>query len=141
MTRLRVIVPLILMINVAWADEAPCRRDGDNVVCQRDGFDKLVKKLIDEKARADVLDVRLTEMTASRDDVTKAMLACESKPPVVVPPPVKPTWQAVGPVVLSIVGSGVLGVVAMMDGATTGRAVGAVVGFLSVGAGLYWAIP
>ena len=71
----------------------------------------------------------------------RALDACVSKPP---PEPVviKPTaLSKVGPVVLSIVGSGVLGITAMMDGQTAGRAIGAVVGFLSVGAGLYWAMP
>lgn len=141
MTALRVFVPLILMTGVAWADESPCRRDGDNVVCQRDGFDKLVKKLIDEKARADVLDVKLAEMTASRDDVTKAMAACEARPPVVLPPPVIPAWRTVTPVVLSAVGAAVLTTGVAIDLGPTGRVTAAVVGLAAVGVGVVLALP
>ena len=141
MTALRAVVTVILMTGVAWADEPPCRADGDRVSCDKPSFDKLVKKLIDEKARADVLDVKLAEMTASRDDVTKAMLACESKPPVVLPPPAIPAWRTVMPVVLSAVGAAVLTTSVAIDIGATGRVTGAVVGLAAVGVGVVLALP
>lgn len=135
---------LLAVAPIAAADE-PCRATGTSesptVTCTKPGFDVLVRKIIDTTAERDVLKVKLDAMTAERDDVKTALDACVAKPP---PEPVviKPTaMEKVGPVVLGILGAGVLGVTSMMDGATAGRAIGAVVGFLSVGAGLYWAVP
>ena len=132
MTALRVFVPLILMTGVAWADESPCRRDGDNVVCQRDGFDKLVKKLIDEKARADVLDVKLTSVTADLGAVTTALRTCEAA---------KPPQRSVGPVVTAAIGAAVLTAAVAIDLTVVGRVAGAVVGLAAVGVGITLALP
>ena len=135
---LRTFVTLILVSSAARAE---CRNVGPDVVCDKPSFDTLVSKCLDFDKSAKVCSVKLTAAETTVSETDAALKACLAKPP---PEPVviKPSaLSKVGPVVLSIVGSGVLGVTAMMDGATTGRAVGAVVGFLSVGAGLYWAIP
>lgn len=135
---LRTFVTLILVSSAARAE---CRNVGPDVTCDKPSFDTLMSKCLDFDKSAKVCTVKLDAVNANLVGVTQSLTACESKPP---PEPVviKPSAMSkVGPVVLSIIGSGVLGVTAMMDGATTGRAVGAVVGFLSVGAGLYWAIP
>lgn len=133
---------MVLWSAGAMAEEQqPCRADGELVICTRPAFDKLVAKTIDARAERDVLKVKLDAAVADRSDVQRALDACVNKPP---PEPVviKPTaLEKVGPVVLGVLGSGILGISSMMDGASTGRVTLAVVGFVSVGAGLYWAMP
>jgi ABC-type uncharacterized transport system ATPase subunit len=96
-TRLLVILTIILLILapiVAFAEEQPCRAEGDTVVCQREGFDVLVHKLVDAKASADacvvmreadaanlrVSDAKLAAAVASAD-VARAELAAEKAKP------------------------------------------------------------
>lgn len=139
---IRLLVLMILWSAVSMAEEQqPCRADGDRVSCDRAAFDALTRKIIDARAERDVLKVKLDAAVADRSDVQRALDACVNKPP---PEPVviKPTaLSSIGPVVLGVVGAGVLGISSMMDGASTGRVTLAVVGFVSVGTGIVWAVP
>lgn len=135
----RLALAILLVPMLAWADEAPCRRDGDNVVCQRDGFDKLVKKLIDEKARADVLDVKLTAVNADLAGLTASLTACESKLPAV--PPTPSATRVVVPVVLGAIGAAILTGSMAIDLEASGRVAGAIVGLAAVSVGIVLALP
>ena len=137
----------LMVLMVLWsagsmAEEPPCRAtENGTVTCDRTAFDALTRKIVDARAERDVLKVKLDAAAQDRSDVQRALDACASKPP---PEPVviKPTvLSSIGPVVLGAIGAGVLGISSMMDGASTGRVTLAVVGFVSVGAGLYWAMP
>lgn len=135
------ILLVLLASESITAAEEPCRAEGDRVSCERVAFDALMRKVVDSRAERDVLKVKLDAAVADGSDAHRALDACIAKPPP-EPVVVRPSaLEKVGPVVLGVLGSGVLGITAMMDGQTAGRAVGAVVGFLSVGAGLYWAMP
>lgn len=135
------IVLLLTMISFMATAEEPCRADGDRVSCEREAFDKLMKKVVDARADRDKLAVKLEAVIEDRSDVQKLLEACVAKPP---PEPVviKPTvMRAVGPVVLGAVGAVALGVSVAGDFGSTGRSVGAVVGLLAVGGGIVWALP
>ena len=97
MTRLLILLTIILLILaplIAFAEEQPCRADGDTVVCKREGFDVLVRKVIDARATADkcvleaesrtadakVLDAKLAAAIAEAD-VARAELAVERSKP------------------------------------------------------------
>ena len=137
----RWLMGLMLVGSIASAEE-PCRAtENGTVTCDRAAFDALTRKIIDARAERDVLKVKLDAAMADGSDANRALSACLSKPP---PDPVviRPSaLQTIGPVVLGAVGALTLGVTAMMDGASGGRAAGAVVGLLAVGTGLYWAMP
>ena len=136
----RWLMGLMLVGSIASAEE-PCRADGDRVSCERVAFDALTRKIIDARAERDVLKVKLDAAMADGSDANRALSACLSKPP---PEPVviRPSaLQTIGPVVLGAVGALTLGVTAMMNGASGGRAAGAVVGLLAVGTGIVWAMP
>lgn len=135
-----VAVLMILWSAVSMAEE-PCRADGDRVSCERAAFDRLTAKIIDARAERDVLKVKLDAAAQDLSDVQRALDACVAKPrpePLVIRPTV---LSSVGPVVLGALGAGVLGISSMMDGASTGRVTLAVVGFLSVGGAVIWAMP
>ena len=137
---IRLLVLMILWSAVSMAEE-PCRADGDRVSCERAAFDALTRKIIDARAERDVLKVKLDAAMADGSDANRALSACLAKPtpePVVIRPS---ALQTIGPVVLGAVGALTLGVTAMMDGASGGRAAGAVVGLLAVGTGIVWAVP
>lgn len=133
-------VSLVLWPAGAMAEE-PCRADGDRVSCEREAFDKLMAKVVDARARANALEVRLKAAVADREDVAAALKACAEKPP---PEPVvlKPTaLRAVGPVILSAIGAAVLTAAVAVDVGASGRVTGAVVGLAAVGIGVVLALP
>ncbi len=97
MTRLLIVLTIILLILapvVALGEEGPCRADGDTVVCKREGFDVLVRKVIDARASAEkcvleaesrtadakVLDAKLAASLAETE-VARAKLAVERSKP------------------------------------------------------------
>lgn len=135
-----VLFAFLLTASVAVAEEAPCRPDGDRVVCNRAGFDVLVKKLIDAKASTETLSIKLDAMTKDADDAHKALEVCLSRPEPKPPEPVS-AQRAVLPVVLGAVGASVLVGSIAADIGTSGRTIGAVVGSALVGAGIVLALP
>lgn len=129
-----------LTASVAVADEAPCRPDGDLVICKRAGFDVLVKKLIDSKAESEKLVIKLEAMTKDADDAHKALETCLSRPEPKPPEPVS-AQRAIAPVVAAALGAAVLVGSVSADIGSTGRTVGVVVGLAAVGAGIVLALP
>jgi len=131
---------LCLTASAASAEEAPCRPVGDTVVCNRAGFDVLVKKLIDSKAATETLSIKLDAMTQDANDTHKSLEACLSRP-IPEPPAPMSAQRAVTPVVLGVVGAAVLTASVAADIGSSGRAIGAVVGSALVGTGIVLALP
>jgi hypothetical protein len=135
-----IILGALFTASSAWAEEPPCRPVGDTVVCNRAGFDVLVKKLIDAKAEGEKLSIKLDAMTQDANDTHKSLEACLSRP---IPEPPKPpsAQRAVLPVVLGAVGASVLVGSIAADIGSSGRTIGAVVGSALVGTGIVLALP
>jgi len=127
---------LLLGLSVARADEDPCKPVGSTVVCDRAGFEILVKKLIDSDADAKRTKVLLDAKTADYEEAQTALTDCLDIPKV--PPVPVPKELAVGPMVLGIAGGLVAGALAVVDTSATVRATGVVVGSALVGAGILW---
>lgn len=89
-----VVLGLVVFPLVALSEEAPCRADGDTVVCQRAGFDTLVKKFLDTKAALEkcvleaesrtadmkVLDARLALALSERDAARAEVEVWKTRP-------------------------------------------------------------
>ena len=63
----------------AWAQESPkaCTGSGDKVTCSREGFDKLVKGYVDQKASTEKCVIELDAAKAAIADRDKAMVALQ----------------------------------------------------------------
>ena len=131
---------MLLLTSVAAADEAPCRPDGDRVICNRAGFDVLVRKLVDAKAEGEKLSIMLDVSKKDADDAHKALETCLSRPEPKPPEPVS-AQRAIAPVVAAALGAAVLVGSVSADIGSTGRTVGVVVGLAAVGAGIVLALP
>ena len=94
MTRKLAVLVFLACASAAQAEEQPCRADGATVVCQREGFDILVGKLLDAKsaaakcvleselrtADAAILKTRLGLANAERDKALADVTVLRSKP-------------------------------------------------------------
>lgn len=63
---------------VARATEQPCHRDGSNVVCTKEGFEKLVDATIDFKAQAQDTTLKLT----ARERDLDTCITAKPQPPM-----------------------------------------------------------
>jgi hypothetical protein len=84
----------LLLALPAVAEDSPCKRQGDLVVCRREGFDVLVAKTVSFKAEAEKAAARIVAMEAqskadaSRIDLLVAerelgraeLAACKARP-------------------------------------------------------------
>lgn len=126
------------------AEPPPCRNTGSEenptVTCDRRGFDVLVKKLIDTKASADTLKLRLDAAEKTNAETKTALGACLSRPEPTPPAPPS-ARRAVAPVVLGVVGAAILTTSVAIDIGSTGRVAGAVVGLAAIGVGVVLALP
>jgi hypothetical protein len=62
----------LLLALPAAAEDAPCKRQGDLVVCRREGFDTLVAKTVSFKAEAEKAAARIVALEAqAKADVAR----------------------------------------------------------------------
>ena len=78
---MRMLILWIIMILTipAWAQESSkaCTGSGDKVTCSREGFDKLVKGFVDQRATTEKLIIELDAAKAAIADRDKAMVALQ----------------------------------------------------------------
>jgi len=66
----------LLIALPAAAEDAPCKRQGDLVVCRREGFDTLVAKTVSFKAEAEKAAARIVALEAqAKADASRIDLA------------------------------------------------------------------
>jgi hypothetical protein len=119
----------------ARAEESACRANGSDVTCTRVGFDKLMSRLTDEMQGKKTATIQRDAAEARAYDLEDALLKCsESIPPP--PPPPPSALRRVLPVVLGIVGAGVLVGSVAIDAPAGVQVSGAVVGLAAVTAGI-----
>lgn len=67
---------IVLFTAAAHAEDGACHADGENVVCTKVGFDKLVDVVLDERARADIAEARFKSSKADVDTLRIALDKC-----------------------------------------------------------------
>jgi len=91
---LRAALLVLLIALPAAAEDAPCKRQGDLVVCRREGFDTLVAKTVSFRAEAEKAAARIVAMeaqakadaaridlaVAQREAALAELAACKSQP-------------------------------------------------------------
>lgn len=72
---IRIFLVVIFLSLPAVAQETTCKALGPLVTCQREGFDKLVRGYIDQKAKADLCELDLSKaQTEARFQQNKARM-------------------------------------------------------------------
>lgn len=138
-------------VEIARAEDVaparPCVPQGDTVVCQRPGFDALVRATLDAKAAAKTCGVQLDAMTRERDDTVAGMSAMQKKLEDVLatPPPPPPKPSALRPAVgfaLGVVGTVAVAVAPVLTEASLGARMGlGAGGVVAIGTGLWLVLP
>ena len=78
---MRMLILWVIMVLAvpAWAEESAkaCSGNADKVTCTREGFDKLVKGFIDQKAAVEKCIIEMDAAKAAISDRDKAMVALQ----------------------------------------------------------------
>ena len=89
-----------LLSTAASASEPPCRREADGrVSCEPDGFARLTRSALEANARADELELRLSDVRRQLEDRTRDLGLCEAEPVIEPEPPRSSVLPLVGLVV------------------------------------------
>lgn len=76
-----------------------CRRSGEEIVCKAEGFDLLVRELLEARARGDSCQLKLEEADRRLVDAGSELSACRAAclvSPSPIPTPAQPsTWRPV----------------------------------------------
>jgi len=94
MAVMRLAILLAFLPAIAWAEDAPCRAEGSAVICNRQGFDTLVSKVLEARGAAEkcvleaesrtadqkVLEARLALVTSERELALARVRELETKP-------------------------------------------------------------
>lgn len=137
---------LYLLVRTARAEEAPCRRDGEHVICTVAGLKVLTDRILDT-------DVSLRTCQEQLRDAQGRMIACDKdcavRAPVVPPAPAEPRVSApasaakvlTGASLVAIGATGLTLAAALMDVSGDWRAGLATVGVISLSIGVVMVLP
>ena len=132
-----------LVCERAVAQEKPCVPQGDTVVCQRAGFDALVRATLDAKADAKTCKIQREAVEAERDDVRRALDEQLAKvPPPPPPPPPKPSKvrPAIG-LALGVIGGALVTTAVASDFSFGARGTLGLVGLATASTGFFLTVP
>lgn len=121
--------------------EEPCQTQGDRVSCTSDGFKRLTQIIIENKARADKCDLRLTDAVKDSERLFVEVDACHAALQAIPPPPPPPSpVRPMTGLALAVLGTVSLAGVTVMDMPSGARFPIMLLGFglLGTGAVLVW---
>lgn len=133
------IVTILLTCKIAFGEEQPCRREGDRISCTERGFKVLTDKIIDLKAEAQGLDLKLDAARQNEADARKALEECIATIPP--PPPPKKLWKPITGYALGVVGTVGLVLAAALDTSFGARAGTAALGVGALAGGFVLVLP
>ena len=86
-----------------------CRRSGSEIVCKAEGFDLLVRELVEARGRADTCALKLEEQSATARDLEGQLASCRAlcavSPTPIPATPRAPAWRPIVAFALGVGGA------------------------------------